>query len=281
MSGIAATSASVAQPTRDPAPSRDAKASPAAKATVNPISASTDATSGLSHPAATSPSVSECPSVNPVAAHTARPNPPASKRERHDEREVIDPRKDVLQPQAKESPEVSGHCRGIPADRELVRADRREDLLRLAARVSHTGVVDVARRHVEECSDHDRRRRLGKRPRTMERELDPDVTSRSGERSRCVGRTPHAVLGHAHGLRKMGSKQRIEGIEGRIFAELGHPLRADLEHAGERRTLRGPARIRLAARMSGSRRGEDERGEQPEQAPADHGASVPCGASGA
>ena len=72
----------------------------------------------------------------------------------------------------------------------------------------------------------------------------------------------------------MGSKQRIEGIEGRVFAELGHPLRANLEYAGERRTLRGPARIRLAARMSGSRRGEDERGQQPEQAPADHGASV-------
>jgi hypothetical protein len=30
----------------------------------------------------------------------------------------------------------------------------------------------------------------------------------------------------------MGRKQSIEAIEGRVFAELGHPLRANLEYAG-------------------------------------------------
>ena len=174
-----------------------------------------------------------------------------------------------------------GAAAGTPTDRELVRPDSREDFLCLAALPSHAGVVDVARRHLEERSDHHGRRRLRERPRTMECELDPDVSSRSGERSRRVRRTRLAALGHSHGLCKVGSEQRIEGIEGRILAELGHPLRADLEYAGERRAFRGPARIRLAARMSGGRRGKDERGERREQEPSDHGASVPCGASGA
>jgi len=36
-------------------------------------------------------------------------------RERQDESEVVDPRKDVLEPQQKEGPEVGGRCRGFVA----------------------------------------------------------------------------------------------------------------------------------------------------------------------